>query len=349
MWRFLPNEKRVIVSLIEDASRTDADIAELNGMRAGTVASARRRVLEAGALFYVGIPSFHKLGCEMIAFHKGILDPAISDEAKTSDYMAFFRSSPEVFDAIIGSNSVVFMSVFRDATEMENLMLRHNRFFSDRRKPSKARLSTTTFPHGMSKGTYTLNFAPLVHRFFGLDSPRPNPRPPVSFEVVESDLSENEKKVLIALVENPAAPDRKISSIVNLSRQAVTRIRRKLQDEEYYTLTCVPRLYRWGFEMFSAIHARFSADFVWSDVFNLQPKESVDYSFYYLTKPGEAVANHMISTYHDYTHGLESSLAWYHKNKAFESDPDITLMALEHCVEMKTFEFGPRLRNLLAD
>lgn len=349
MWKFLPSEKLVIVSLVEDPSRTDAEVAEIYGMNVGTVASVRRRLLVAGALYYIKIPSFHKLGCEMVAFHKGALDPAISNDVKTSNYTDFCASSPEVFDAIIGSQTLVFMSVLRNAAEMENLMLRHNRFFSGGRKPSKARLSTTAFPYKVSKGTYATNFAPLVHRFFDLDTPRPKPRPPVSVDVTPLDLSENEQQVLMALVEHPAAPDRAIASVAGLSRQAVTRIRHKLQDEEYYKFVCIPRLYRWGFEIFSTVHIRFSADFAWSDKYALQPKEPIDYSFYSLMKPDEAVANHMISTFHDYTHGLEAGLAWYHRERAFEREPDIALMSLEHCVEIKTFEFGPALRNLLKD
>ena len=348
MWRFLPFEKLVIVSMVEDPDRTDMEIAEIHGMSVSTVASVRRRLIDAGALFYINVPSFHKLGCEMLAFHKGPLDPAVSNEVKASHYMEFCVASPQIFDAIIGSQSLVFMSVLRDSAELEDLMLRHGRFFSGMRKPSKARLSNTAFPYKVSKGTYTTNFAPLVHRFFDLDTPRPAPHPPVSVEVTTPDLSENEQNVLMALVEHPAAPDREIASIVGLSRQAVTRIRHKLQEEEYYTFICVPRLYRWGFEIFTTIHVRFAADFAWSDRYDEQPSEPIDYSFFSLLKPDEAVASHMISTFHDYTRGLEDSLAWYHKEKAFDGEPDITLMSLEHCVEIKTFEFGPALRNLLV-
>ncbi len=348
MWKFLQSEKSVILSLVEDASRTDVEIAELNGMNVGTVASARRRMLDAGAVYYINVPSFHKIGCEMMAFGQGVLDPAVSSDVKTSDYMEFCSSAPQIFDAIIGSQSLVFLSVLRNAADLEDLKMRHDRFFSGGKKVSKAKLSMTSFPYEFSRGTYTTNFAPLVHRFFGLDRPKPEPRLQVSAEVTPMDLSENEQKVLIAIVEHPTEPDRAIASITGISRQAINRIRQKLREEEYYTPVCVPRLYRWGFEIFSVVHVRFTADFAWSDKFNQQPTEPSDYSFFSLMKPSEAIANHMISTFHDYTHGLDAGLAWYHKEKAFESEPELTLMSLEHCVEMKTFEFGPALRHVLT-
>jgi len=348
MWKFLPFEKLVILSLVEDASRTDAEVAELNNMNVGTVASVRRRLLDAGAVYYINVPSFHKLGCEMMAFSQGTLDPAVSSDIKTSDYMEFCASSPQIFDAIIGTQSLVFMSVLRNAAELEHVMQRHNRFFSGGKKVSKAKLTTTSFPYGMSRGTYATNFAPLVHRFFGLDRPRPRPRSQESVEVTSMDLSKNEQDVLMALIEHPTEPDRKIASVAGLSRQAVTRIRHKLREGEYYTPICVPRLYRWGFEIYSVLHVHFTADFAWSEKFNQQPTEPTNYSFFSLMKHDEAIANHMISTFHDYTHELDAGLAWYHKERAFESEPEMTLMSLEHCVEMKAFEFGPALRHLLT-
>jgi DNA-binding Lrp family transcriptional regulator len=347
MWKFLPNERTVIMSLVEDATRTDAEVAELNGMNAGTVATVRRRLLDAGAMFYVNIPAFNKLGCEMMVFHHGVLDPARSFEAKTADYMSFCMSSPQIFDAIVGAKAVVLYSVVKNATELENLKAHHNRFFSGSRKNSKARINSVSFPYAISKGTYELNYAPAVHRYFQMDGPEPRVSEPVSVEVSSPDLSENEKKVFMTIVENPAEADRVTASRVGLSRQSVTRIRNKLEEEGYFKLVCVPRLYRWGFEIYSVIQVHFSSDFAYSDRVQEQPEEPVKYSFFSLIKAEEAVANHMISTFQDYTKGLDEGLAWYHKEGAFEEDPMLTLLSLENCIELRTHDFAPALQHVL--
>ena len=347
MWKFLPNEKRVIVSLVEEATRTDAQIAELNGMNAGTVATVRRRLMDAGAMFYVNIPAFNKLGCEMIACHLGALDPARSFEAKTSDYMSFCLSSPQVFDAVIGAKSVVFYTVLRNATDLEHLKAGHNRFFSGDRKGSKARLTSIAFPYAVSKGTYSLNYAPTVRRYFGVDEPDKVLCEPTSAEVTSPDLTENEKKVFLSVVENPAEADRTTAARVGMSRQSVTRIRNKLEEEGYFRLVCVPRLYRWGFEIYSVIRVLFSSDFAYSDRVESQPKEPVVYSFFSLIKAEEAIANHMIASFQDFTKGLDAGLAWYHRENAFEADPSVTLLSLEHSIELRTHDFAPALRHVL--
>ena len=347
MWKFLPNEKLVIVSLVEDATRTDAQIAELNGMNAGTVATVRRRLLDAGALFYVNVPAFNRLGCEMMVCHIGVLDPARSFEAKSSDYMKFCMSSPHIFDAIIGAKSIVMYSVLRNATELENLKASHNRFFSGSSKGSKARIASITFPYSVSRGTYSLNYAPTVRRYFEVDDPGKPVCEPTSAEVTSPDLTENEKKVFMAIVENPAESDRAVAVRVGMSRQSVTRIQNKLSEEGYYSHVCVPRLYRWGFEIFSVVRVLFSSDFAYSDRVEMQPKEPVTYSFFSLVKAEEAVANHLIASFQDFTKGLDTGLAWYHRENAFEADPAITLLSLEHSIELRTHDFAPALRNVL--
>lgn len=347
MWKFLPNEKLVIMSLVEDATRTDAQIAEQNGMNPGTVATVRRRLLDAGALFFVNIPCFNKLGCEMIAFHEGTLDPAVPFDAKSADYMNFCLSSPQTFDAIIGMKSIIFYSVLRNATELEAYMAHHNRFFSGGNQASRAKVTTVTFPYAATRGTYSLNYAPIVHRFLQLEGREPKPREPESLDVTSLDLNDNERKVLMAIVENPTEPDRATAARIGISRQSVTRIRGKLEEEEYFRHVCVPRLYRWGFEIYSVIHVFFSSDFAYGDRVEREPREPIEYSFFSLIKANEAVANHMISTFQDYSRGLDEGLAWYHKHKAFEADPVITMLSLEHCIELRTHDFAPALRHLL--
>jgi hypothetical protein len=348
MWRFLRTEMKVILSLVEDATRTDREIAELYDMNIGTVAAVRRRLVDAGAVYYVNIPSFNKLGCEMIGFHLGSTDPAVSSEAKISNYMEFCSRAPQVVDAIIGGNSIALYSIFKNATELEKFIQGHNRFFSGSKRASKARLTTTAFPYSISRGTYTMNFAPLVHGFFNLDVPAPKPRPNVTVEVQEMDLSENEQRVLLALVENPKAADRKISSVAKLSRQAVTRIRHKLEEEAYFSPVCVPRLYKWGFEIYAVVRARFTLDFGWSRRLQQQPEDASGLSFYTLSKADEGVGNYMISSFQEYIARIDPLLAWYHKTRTFDENPEITLFSLEQCIELKTFEYGPALRHVLS-
>ncbi len=145
MWRFLPSEMMVILGLSEDANRTDAEIAEAYGMNKGTVASVRRRLLDSGAVYFVNVPSFNKLGCELTAFHIGTTDPGVPSDTKANNYIEFCDSSPNIFHGVVGGGNVSLHAVFRDATEVESFLQEHSRFFSGTRRPSRATMESNVY------------------------------------------------------------------------------------------------------------------------------------------------------------------------------------------------------------
>lgn len=347
MWRFLQSEMRVILGLTEDANRTDAEVGEKYGMNKGTVASIRRRLIDSGAVYFVNVPSFSKLGCELMAFHVGTTDPAVQADAKTINYIEFCESKPQVFHGMVDGSHVSFHTAFRDATELEMFLQDHNRFFSGARRPSKAKLETAMFPYRLTRGTFSTNFAPTVHRFFEIDVPPPKPRPMTMETVEEPDLSENEAETLIELVASPLSSDRQLASKVGLSRQAVTRIRRMLFDDGYLTRVCIPRLYKWGFEIYAASDSKFTMDLRWDIRLKSQPKDAHNLSFLTLSKADESVSNYMISKYHEYAENLESLMGWFHTMKAFDESPRVTTFSLERSTELRSFDFLPAVRNLL--
>lgn len=347
MWRFLTSEMTVILGLVEDADRTDAEIADVYGMNKGTVASVRRRLLDSGAVYFVNVPSFNKLGCELMAFHMGTMDPGVATDAKTNNYIEFCDGSPNIVYGMVGGGHVSLYTVFRNATELESFLQDHNRFFSGMRRPSKAKLDTAMFPYELSRGTYMTNFAPTVHKFFQMDFPAPKPRHATSEKVTDPNLSENERNTLIELVASPLSSDRQLANKVKLSRQAVTRIRRKLFDDGYLTKVCIPKLYKWGFEIYAVSHSKFSMDLRWDIRLKSQPKDVAAQSFFTLSKADESVANHMISKYQEYAESLESMLNWFHKMKVFDESPRTTVFSLERCAELRSFDFLPAVRHIL--
>ncbi|MEM2891325.1 MAG: helix-turn-helix domain-containing protein [Thermoplasmata archaeon] len=347
MWKFLRSEMSVILGLTEDAERTDAEIADIYDMKKGTVSSARRRLLDAGAMFFVYVPAFNRLGCELVACHMGATDPAVRSEEKANHYMEFCGRTPQVFFAIIGGNNIVLYSVFRNATELEMFTQRHNAFFTGARRPFKAKLTSIVFPYSLSRITQVPQFAPLVHSYFELDVPKPKPVPLSSVSVDAVELNESEKRALVAMVKDPEASDKEIASRLRLSRQAITRIRAKLRDEGVLTKVCIPRLYRWGFEIYVAALSRFRTEVSWEKRLKTEPREVLERSFYTLSKSDESVANYTTPRFAEYSEQLESYLAWYHQMKIFEERPELLLFSLERSTELRTFEYLPAVRNLL--
>lgn len=347
MWKFLESEMQVILGLVEDATRTDAEIADIHSLKKGTVASIRRRLLDSGAITYANVPAFNRLGCELMGFHIGSVEPSERADTRVNHYIEFTAKSPQIYHGMIGGTSVVLFTALKNATEYDAFVQSHNSFFTGSRRSSKAKLASAVFPFALSKCTPVPNFASIVHSHFQLECPRPATIQPESGEIETPDLSETERMTLVALVEHPRESDREIATRVGLSRQAVTRIRNKLTENGVLRAICIPRLYKWGFEICAVAHPKFNMEIPWDKRLKTQPRECVDLSFLTLSKADEAVANYIIPRYSDYSEKLEGVLAWYHKVKAFDEKPEITLFPLERCTELREFDYGPAVRNLL--
>ena len=348
MWKFLESEMLVILALTEDANRTDAEIADIYDLKKGTVSSVRRRLLEAGAIHYAYVPAFNRLGCEMIGFHYGSSDPAVRSDTKANHYMEFCNSTPQVFFSMIGGGSVVMFTALRNATEHEAFLQRHNGYFTGSKTSSKAKLTSVVFPYALSRGTYIPQFAPLVHNYFQLDVPAPKGQAFAEAKIDPIELTQTEKATLVTMVAEPAASDREIASKVSLSRQAITRIRNKLTDEGVLTKICVPRLYRWGFEICAIAHPKFSMEVPWEKRLRNEPKEVSEQTFFTISKADEAVSNYMVAKYSQYSAQLETILAWYHKMKALDEKMDIALFSLERSTELRNFEYAPAVAHILT-
>jgi DNA-binding Lrp family transcriptional regulator len=348
MWKFLQSEMKVILGLTEDASRTDAEIADIYDLKKGTVSSVRRRLLDAGAIHYSYVPSFNRLGCEMIGFHCGSSDPAIRSDTKANHYMDFCNRTPQVFFALIGGSSVVMYTALRNATEYETFIQHHNSFFTGTRKASKSKLTSVIFPFNLSRGTYVPQFASLVHNYFQMDVPAPKVQSAKMAKVDPVDLTKIEKSTLVNMVANPSASDREIASTVKLSRQAVTRIRNKFKDEAILKKICIPRLYRWGFEICVVAHPKFNVEVPWDKRMRNEPRQASEMAFYLLSKADEAVANYMISKFTKYSEQLEDTLALYHKSKVLDDKPEILLFSLERSTELRTFDYSQAVRHILT-
>jgi len=113
------------------------------------------------------------------------------------------------------------------------------------------------------------------------------------------------------------------------------------------TTVCIPRLCKWGFEICAVARPSFSMEIPWDKRLKSQPRDSVDLSFMTLSKADESVTNYLVARYTEYMEQLESILAWYHKFKAFDEPPQMTVFPLERSTELRTFEYGPALRNIL--
>lgn len=348
MKRYLRTELLVMQGLLEDGTSSDRDISERFGLKTGTVASARRRLVKSGAIAYSNIPAFNRLGCEMVGLHIGTADLTVSLEERSSQYADFCDLNPEIFLGIMGGNSIVLYTALRNATENESLLQGHHRFFSGKIRGPRTRLRSHLFPYPLSWGTYCFNFAPILRAHYDFDGPEPVARMPRNEKLEDPDFNGSEAKVFVSFIEKPWLTDEAVSRIGGVSRQAVTSMRNKFVDSGLMCPTWIPDFRVWGFEMFASIHSHVIEEIPWERITpETEPKEALHLSFLTLGKGNEIVGNYAHPGFEQYSELSEKVMGVFEKLSLLEEKPHAILFSLATARFLRYFEFGPAVRQLL--
>jgi len=345
---FRESEKLVIYGLAQDAQLTDSSLARRFGMKESTVSSIRRRLMDSRNIYFANVPSFHNMGCELIVQLYGSSNPAVPKEVKDTSHLTFLDSTPEVFDSVSGEGFIMMSGVFKSFSDYITALDRYDRHFIGLRAAERADLKSVFFPLAISKVCYSYNFAPGLHRIFGLDVPRPEPKRPEHFDVENIELSLMEKRTLVNLAEYPHATDAQVASLIGKSRQTVTNIRKRLERKGMFTRVCIPLLLTWNIDLIAFVHLRFRPDLDYEARESLSCGDWVDLSWYTLERESEAYTTYMFKDYKDYISEMQRMLKPLVESDVLRGDPNIYLISTAAAKELRDCNYAPMVRKFLG-
>lgn len=345
---FRESEKLVIFGLTQDAHLTDSSLARRFGMKESTVSSIRRRLMDSRNIYFANVPSFHKMGCEMFVQLYGSTNPAVPKEVKDISHLSFFDETPEIFDSVSSEGFIMMSGVFKRFSDYIEALDRYERHFIGVRSAEKADLRSVFFPMQISRICHSYNFAPGLHRIFGLDVPKPEPRRPELLAVEDTELSPIEKRTLVYLSEYPHSTDAQVAQLIGKSRQTVTNIRKRLERKEMYTRTCIPLLFTWNIDLIAFVHLRFRPDLDRETRSALSEEDWIDLSWYTLERDAEAYTAYMFKDYRDYLQEMQRMMKPLLKGDVLRGDPHISLVSTAAAKELRDCYFAPMVRKFMG-
>ena len=345
---FRESEKLVIYGLAQNAQLTDSSLARRFDMKESTVSSIRRRLMDSRNIYFANVPSFHKLGCELIAQLYGSTNPAVPKDVKDSAHLAFLDQTPEVFDSVSGEGFIMMSSAFRNFSDYLSAVDRYDTHFSGIRLAERGDLKSVFFPLETSKVSYSYNFAPGLHRILNLDLPKPEPRRPQHYQVETVPLSPIEKRILVDLVEYPHATDAQISQMIGKSRQTVTSVRKRLEKKGMFTRVCIPLLFTWNIDLIAFVHLKFRPDLDEETRDSISNLDWVEYSWYTLERASEAYAVYMFRDYRDYVSEMQRMMKPLLEEGVLRGDPAVSLVSTAAAKELRDCFYGPLVRKFVG-
>lgn len=250
------HEKLVLFALTEDATRTDAMVAERVGMRESTAGENRRKLLGRGHLVFFNVPAYHKLGFEFAADIHMYSNPSLKKQVPASAYGAFFANHPRIFDAFSGDGYLGCTGIFESYTVLSEF-LDNLSLFLVRNDVCPVNLSHSVFPFETTRCMLEYNYAPSLNRIWELGQ---SDVEPASFELRRRDkveLTPREARLFSEIISFPTKSDRDIAASFRRSRASITEMRNRLMKKGLYTRLATPSMNSLAFDRLMQVYLKF--------------------------------------------------------------------------------------------
>ncbi|MGQ9582882.1 MAG: hypothetical protein ACUVV6_05130 [Thermoplasmatota archaeon] len=245
--RFSKNERVALYGLVRHPCHSDRLLSEELGLKVSTVTAIRHRLRRAGAFRTVRIPMLGRLGCELLCANHirlNILRPR-------GELLRAVRSAAaqveSIFYAIADSSQLLILLLCRSYTEAWADIERIHVLLAEgdalSRPPSESRAAL--LPLSQMIFIRFFDFSAILHEVFGL--PGAPPEPALRLRTARAErrqLSRVERRVYYGLVCHPEMVDNALARKIGVTRQSVTRIRRRLEGEGLLATARVPDIRR---------------------------------------------------------------------------------------------------------
>ena len=349
-----PKERTTLYGLVRYPDLNDRALSEVLDEKMSTVTSIRRRLHERGHFMKVRIPQFHNLGCEIMTVSHGSFRPVApygndilmkTEEPVPATY--FGISNPYHF-VMLGA-----ACTYTQARTTYDEYYRNQRFV---KAVDENNLTFSYLPYPLTNLMNFFEFAPLLNSLFemgdkniGKATEANGRRATMGGAREKLDLSITERKVLYGLVRFPELPDKALSEKIKVSRQVVSKMRRKLEADGYLKTAVIPDLARLGMGMIIFTHYMLNPKTAGS--FNekslIGGKDGLP-SFFLCSLPYEFYSLSAFRSYQEFERISEKYFKTYSESKALLRSPVILPFSVEDLTYFRNHTYANILKNMLG-
>jgi len=346
------NEKTVLWALTKWPTANDRQLAQSIDIKMSTITAIRNRLRRANLFKAVRIPLLSRLGCELLTVSCYRLSPTKSPKDTLKELNSTLASQDSTFYAIADRFQLLTMSFHKNYTDLyiseETLRAQfHDKSLTE---PESHHTVQSIFPLELTRLINIFDFSELVRKRFDLKvKSETTPTPAAKSPPGQTTLSNIEKKVYQGLIANPDIVDNSIAKKIGVTRQSVTKIRRRLQSEGLLLTAKLPDLEALGSQIVAFAHYRLK------EGANLQKrKKALAWTaselpgFFQVANDHEGVILGLARDFPDVQDHIYNTLSLYHKEGFLEGEPRIMQFAVRDLNVIKDFVFGPIVDNVLA-
>jgi DNA-binding MarR family transcriptional regulator len=255
------NETRALLGLVKFPTLNDRQLSERIGIKMSTVTAIKNRLKDQGYFITVRVPNLQYLGAEVLSFCYARTDPSVPEEIQVEVGRRLVEEFNELFYIGAGPRYRFSVSVHRNyssacamADQLADLYYSNGLLI-----PGEFR--AVHFPFDRTKVYNYFDHSGLLEKAFEVQLPAREEDVQVHDgefgEVRAVKLSRIERKVLRGLVQNPDLLDSNISKRIDVTRQSVTKMRKRFEDLDLFHSLRIPNLHMLGFDALAMVHTRY--------------------------------------------------------------------------------------------
>jgi Mn-dependent DtxR family transcriptional regulator len=255
------NERRTLLGIVKYPTLNDRQLSERIGIKMSTVTAIKNRLKDVGFFMTVRVPKLQNMGAEILSISYTHTNPASSENNLVEVGKGLLEGFDELFYVGAGPRYRFSMSMHGNYSSAARV---HDSVFdlyskNDLLIPDDCDI--VHFPFDRTKVYNFFDYSRLLEQAFGVKLPDPKVEgDPFDGEFGQTtivELSRIERKVLRGLTSNPDLLDSNISKRIDVTRQSVTKMRKRFQDLELFFTLRIPNLEMLGFEIFALVHTHF--------------------------------------------------------------------------------------------
>ena len=348
MKRLTEKEKLVLYGLIKYPQSTDGRLAEILDLKHSTVTSIRQRLGKNEYFRNIRIPMLQNFGCEMLVVIYTNFNPVIPLEERVKITGKTIEVFEEIFFSVGEQDKGFSLSLSKDYATIGKINDIRTQTFGGRGLLEDEYPNMVLFPFEISKICRFFDFAPLLKKCFGLELQTDEVGRDMDFRKREViSFSDSEKRVYCMLIEHPESSDSNIGKKLGVSRHTVSRIRKRLEANDYIRKIRMPNLQKLGFEILAFYHIKFDPrnppSLEKDDIIPLRNGSTI----FMATRRFETVMISIYANYEDYKKDKMRMMQFLKENNWIAENPMIRTYGLNKLVVIKDFKFAPIAKKVL--
>lgn len=254
-------EKVTLLGIISHPTLNDRQLSESIGIKMSTVTAIKNRLKDQGYYMTVRVPRLQRLGAELLSVTYLHTNPALPEERKRKVGRRLFEGFDELFYIGAAPRIGFALSMHRNYSTARATFDSMLRLYSAEGQLVPDAQRHVLFPFDQTKVYNFFDYSRLLGKDFRITLPGDEsvaPLPPRGTEGrgIE-ELSRIERKVLKGLIDNPDLLDSNIAKKIDVTRQSVTKMRKKFQEQDLFFTVRVPNLELLGFEILALVHTKY--------------------------------------------------------------------------------------------